>query len=61
MADSKQIANLAYGVLILVAGMDGLGHHVWDFTEAEFPKIANLLQVSQILGSYNLSCTKAAF
>lgn len=45
LADSKQVASLAYGLLILVAGLDGLGHHVWDTTETELPNIPRLLQV----------------
>lgn len=45
MADSQQVADLAYSMLILVAGLDGLGHHIWDTTLAELPKIPILLQV----------------
>lgn len=32
-------------MLILVAGLNGIGHHVWDTTEAELPKVPRLLQV----------------
>lgn len=39
-------ASSGYGTLIIVAGLDGLGHHVWDFTLAELPNTARLLQAS---------------
>ena len=45
LADFKKIVNLGYSLLILVAGLDGLGHHVWDTTAAELPEIPRLLQV----------------
>lgn len=54
-ADSKQVASFAYGILVLVAGLDGLGHHVWDITLAELPKVPRLLQVSRRICSPNLS------
>lgn len=54
LADFKQITSLAYGILILVAGLDGLGHHIWDFTLAELPNTAKLLQVTRKLGSHKL-------
>ena len=34
-------------MLMLVAGLDGLGHHVRDITAAELPGIPRLLQVRQ--------------
>ena len=45
LADSKQAASLAYGILLLVAGLDGLGQHVRNTTLAELPHIPRLLQV----------------
>ena len=41
----KQIVNLGYSLLIVVAGLDGLGHHVWDTTVTALPRIPRLLQV----------------
>lgn len=52
--DFNQVASLAYGMLILVAGLDGLGHHVWDFTLDELPNVARLLQASRRLCSHKL-------
>ena len=45
MADFKETVNLGYSLLILVAGLDGLGHHVWDTTVIELPEIPRLIQV----------------
>ena len=54
-ANSNQVTNLSYALLILVAGLDGLGHHVWDTTEAELPYIPRLLKVSRRLCPHGLS------
>lgn len=43
------VASFAYGILVLVAGLDGLGHHVWDITLAELPKVPRLLQFTWAL------------
>ena len=40
-----QVVSLGYSMLLLAAGLDGLGHHVWDTTPAELPEIPRLLQV----------------
>lgn len=49
LADSMQVVCSAYSVLILVAVSDGLGHHVWDTTLAELPKLPKLLQYAWAL------------
>lgn len=51
-------------MLILVAGLDGLGHHVWDTTPAELPEIPRLLQVglssqADVLDAYNLKISSS--
>ena len=47
MADFKKVFHSGYSLLILVAALDGLGHHVQDTTVAELPKLPRLLQVKR--------------
>lgn len=39
---------MGFSILILVAGLDGLGHHVWDTTEAALPEMPRLFQVRRL-------------
>ena len=42
-------------MLFLVAGLDGIGHHVWDFIAADLPSLPRLQQVSLKIGFHKLS------